>query len=163
MTTTSKNNWFYEQNNRSAHASRFLVHFFGVHCTTTICKTPDNKCVVYSGCMSKSAWVKTNHLPPQKEALLTRKNGTKNFARFGKNGKKGNTSKGITFSPGKCAPGWTVPFELSPKLPGFPCKWTGNIGNRGCVVKRAKFASCNSHQRAVSNTIRKRTICLIIT
>ena len=111
MTTTSKNNWFYEQNNRSAHASRFLVHFFDVHCTTTICKTPDNKCVVYSGCMSKSAWVKTNHLPPQKEALLTRKNGSKNFARFGKNGKKGNTSKGITFSAENVHP--DEPFHLN--------------------------------------------------
>ena len=30
-----KNNWFYEQNNYSALASRFLVHFFDVHCTTT--------------------------------------------------------------------------------------------------------------------------------
>ena len=30
-----KNNWFYEQNNSSARASRFLVHFFDVHCTTT--------------------------------------------------------------------------------------------------------------------------------
>ena len=34
-TATSKNNWFYEQNNSSARASRFLVHFFDVHCTTT--------------------------------------------------------------------------------------------------------------------------------
>ena len=111
MTTTSKNNWFYEQNNRSAHASRFLVHSFDVHCTTTICKTPDNKCVVYSGCMSKSAWVKTNHLPQQKEALLSRKNGTKNFGRFVKNGKKGNTSKGITFSPENVHP--DEPFHLN--------------------------------------------------
>ena len=61
--------------------------------------------------MSKSAWVKTNHLPPQKEALLTRKNGTKNFARFGKNGKKGNTSKGITFSPENVHP--DEPFHLN--------------------------------------------------
>ena len=28
-----KNNWFYEQNICSARASRFLVHFFHVHCT----------------------------------------------------------------------------------------------------------------------------------
>ena len=30
-----KNNWFYEQN-RLACASRILVHFFNVHCTTTM-------------------------------------------------------------------------------------------------------------------------------
>ena len=35
LTTTSKNNRFYEQNNSSAHASRFLLHFFDVHYTTT--------------------------------------------------------------------------------------------------------------------------------
>ena len=34
-TTTSKKNWFYKQNNSSARASRFLVHFFDVHCTNT--------------------------------------------------------------------------------------------------------------------------------
>jgi len=33
-TTTSENNWFYEENNSSARASRFIVHFFDVHCTT---------------------------------------------------------------------------------------------------------------------------------
>ena len=33
-TMTSKNNRFYDQNNSSARASRFLVHFFDVHCTT---------------------------------------------------------------------------------------------------------------------------------
>ena len=33
-TTTSKINWFYEQNN-SARASRSLEHFFDVHCTIT--------------------------------------------------------------------------------------------------------------------------------
>lgn len=33
-TKTSKNNWFYEQNNSSARASRFLVHFLDVHCLT---------------------------------------------------------------------------------------------------------------------------------
>ena len=32
---TSKNNRFNDQNNSSARASRFLVHFFDVHCTTT--------------------------------------------------------------------------------------------------------------------------------
>ena len=30
-----KNNRFNDQNNSSAGASRFLVHFFDVHCTTT--------------------------------------------------------------------------------------------------------------------------------
>ena len=30
-----KNNRFDDQNNSSARASRFLVHFFDVHCTTT--------------------------------------------------------------------------------------------------------------------------------
>ena len=30
-----KNNWFYEPNNISARASRLLVLFFNVHCTTT--------------------------------------------------------------------------------------------------------------------------------
>ena len=30
-----KNNRFNDQNNSSARASRFLVHFFDVHCTTT--------------------------------------------------------------------------------------------------------------------------------
>ena len=30
-----KNNSFNDQNNSSARASRFLVHFFDVHCTTT--------------------------------------------------------------------------------------------------------------------------------
>ena len=33
-----KKNWFYEQNNCSARASRFLVHFFDVYCTTTTWK-----------------------------------------------------------------------------------------------------------------------------
>ena len=37
-----KNNWFYEQNNCSARASCFLVHFFDVHCTTTTWK-PSNE------------------------------------------------------------------------------------------------------------------------
>ena len=36
-----KNNWFYKQNNNSARASRFLVHFFTVHCTTTNVKRPN--------------------------------------------------------------------------------------------------------------------------
>ena len=31
----AQKNWFYEQTNSSARASRFLVHFFDVHCTTT--------------------------------------------------------------------------------------------------------------------------------
>ena len=31
----AQKNWFYEQNNSSARASRFLEHFFDVHCTTT--------------------------------------------------------------------------------------------------------------------------------
>ena len=30
-----KNNWFYEQYNSSARASRLLVHFFDVHRTVT--------------------------------------------------------------------------------------------------------------------------------
>ena len=30
-----KKNWVYEQNNSSARASSFLVHFFDVHCTNT--------------------------------------------------------------------------------------------------------------------------------
>ena len=34
-TTNWKNNRFNDQNNSSARASRFLVHFFDVHCTTT--------------------------------------------------------------------------------------------------------------------------------
>ena len=34
-TITSKNNWFYLQTNSSARVSRFLVHFFDVHCTTS--------------------------------------------------------------------------------------------------------------------------------
>ena len=34
-TTTSENNRFNDQNNSSARASRFLVHFFDVHCTAT--------------------------------------------------------------------------------------------------------------------------------
>ena len=29
-----KNNRFNDQNNSSARASRFLVHFFDIHCTT---------------------------------------------------------------------------------------------------------------------------------
>ena len=33
--TTSKNNRFNDQNNGSARASRVLVHFFDVDCTTT--------------------------------------------------------------------------------------------------------------------------------
>ena len=33
-----KKNWFYEQNNCSARALRFLVNFFDVHCTTTTWK-----------------------------------------------------------------------------------------------------------------------------
>ena len=36
-----KNDWFYEQNNCSARTSRFLVHFFDVHCTTTTWKPPN--------------------------------------------------------------------------------------------------------------------------
>ena len=35
-----KKNWFYEQNNCSARASRFLVHFFDVYCTTTTWNLP---------------------------------------------------------------------------------------------------------------------------
>ena len=34
--TTSKNNRFNDQNNSSACASRFLVHFFDVHCMTAM-------------------------------------------------------------------------------------------------------------------------------
>ena len=30
-----KKNWIYEKNNSSARASRFLEHFFDVHCTPT--------------------------------------------------------------------------------------------------------------------------------
>ena len=40
ITTTSKNNWFCEQNNCSACASHFLVHFFDVHCTTMMQNLP---------------------------------------------------------------------------------------------------------------------------
>ena len=36
-----KKNWFYEQKNCSTRASRFLVYFFDVHCTTTTSK-PSN-------------------------------------------------------------------------------------------------------------------------
>ena len=36
-----KKNWFYEQNNCSARASRFLVHFFDFYCTTTTWKPPN--------------------------------------------------------------------------------------------------------------------------
>ena len=39
-TTTSKNNWFYDQTNSFGRASRFLVHFFDVHCTTTTWNLP---------------------------------------------------------------------------------------------------------------------------
>ena len=39
-TTTSNNNWFYEQNDCSARESRFLAHFFDVHCTTTTWNLP---------------------------------------------------------------------------------------------------------------------------
>ena len=35
-----KTNWFYEQNNCPARASRFLVHFFDVYCTTTTWNLP---------------------------------------------------------------------------------------------------------------------------
>ena len=35
-----KKNWFYEQNNCSAHVSRFLVYFFNVYCTTTTWNLP---------------------------------------------------------------------------------------------------------------------------
>ena len=35
-----KKNWFYDQNNSSARASRFLVHFFHVHCTTATWNLP---------------------------------------------------------------------------------------------------------------------------
>ena len=34
-------NWFYEQNNCSTRALRFLVNFFDVHCTTTTWKPPN--------------------------------------------------------------------------------------------------------------------------
>ena len=34
-TTASKNKWFCEPNNNLARASRFLVHFLDVHCTST--------------------------------------------------------------------------------------------------------------------------------
>ena len=40
MTTTSKNNRFYEQNKCSARASHFLAHFFNVHDTTTTWNLP---------------------------------------------------------------------------------------------------------------------------
>ena len=36
-----KNDWVYEQNNCSARASRFLIHFFDVYCTTTTWKPPN--------------------------------------------------------------------------------------------------------------------------
>ena len=36
--TISKNNRFIDQNNSSARASLFLVHFFDVHCSTTTSK-----------------------------------------------------------------------------------------------------------------------------
>ena len=36
-----KKNWFYEQNNCSTRALRFLVNFFDVHCTTTTWKPPN--------------------------------------------------------------------------------------------------------------------------
>ena len=42
-----KNNWFYEQNNSSARASRFLVHFFDVHCTTTTWNLPMRRFMYY--------------------------------------------------------------------------------------------------------------------
>ena len=54
-------------------------------------------------------------------ALVNQTNGTKNFRRFGKNGKKVIPRKVFLFS-GKFPPGWTVPFEFSPELSGFPYK-----------------------------------------
>ena len=55
-------------------------------------------------------------------ALVNQTNGTKNFGRFGKKGKKVTPRKVLLFS-GKFPPGWTVPFEFSSELPGFPYKW----------------------------------------
>ena len=40
-----KNKWFYEQNNCSARASSFSVHFFDVHCTTTTWNLPRRRFV----------------------------------------------------------------------------------------------------------------------
>ena len=47
-TTTTSKKWFYEQNNSSARASRFLVHFFDVHCTIVsrfYCRHGEERCV----------------------------------------------------------------------------------------------------------------------
>ena len=55
-------------------------------------------------------------------ALVIQTNGTKNFGRFSKNGKKVISWKVLPFS-GKFPPGWTIPFEFSPQFPGFPYKW----------------------------------------
>jgi len=44
-------------------------------------------------------------------ALVNQTNGTKNFSRFGKNGKKGNTSKGIPFFPENFH--WDEQFHLN--------------------------------------------------
>ena len=55
-------------------------------------------------------------------ALVIQTNGTENFGRFGKNGKKVIPRNLLLFS-GKFPPGWTVPFEFSPELLGFPHKW----------------------------------------
>ena len=55
-------------------------------------------------------------------ALVNQTNGTKNFSRFGKNGKKVIPRKVFLFS-GKFPLGWAVPFEFTPKFPSFPYKW----------------------------------------
>ena len=48
-------------------------------------------------------------------ALVIQTNGTENFGRFGKNGKKVIPRKVFTFFRKI----WTVPFEFSPEFPGF--------------------------------------------
>ena len=55
-------------------------------------------------------------------ALVIQTNGTENFGRFRKNGKKVIPQRYYFFS-GKFPPGWTVPFEFSPEFPSFPYKW----------------------------------------
>ena len=55
-------------------------------------------------------------------ALVIQTSGTENFGRFGKNGKKVVPRKVFLFSR-KFSLGWAVPFEFTPKFPGFPYTW----------------------------------------
>ena len=65
-------------------------------------------------------WKNFHFLSTWNLALVIQTNGTENFGRFAKNGKKVIPRKVLLFS-GKSPPGWTVPFEFSKQTVSAPC------------------------------------------